>query len=55
MRFHSGLVLVMMKLLASALLVLAAAMAVADAQSADHAKILADIKARDTGQLAASV
>lgn len=54
MRFHSGLVLVMMKLLASALLVLAAAMAVADAQSADHAKILADIKARDTGQLAVS-
>lgn len=44
----------MMKLLASALLSLTAAMAVTDAQSTDHAKILADIKARDTGQLAVS-
>ena len=44
----------MMKLLASALLLLTAAMAVTDAQSTDHAKILADIKARDTGQLAVS-
>jgi predicted O-methyltransferase YrrM len=44
----------MMKVLTSVLVLFACAMSMATAQSADHAKILADIKAHDAGQLAVS-
>jgi caffeoyl-CoA O-methyltransferase len=44
----------MMKTLLPALIVFATAMTVVEAQSAGIAKVLADIKARDTGQLAVS-